>query len=311
MTRTLLGMGAMGEIVKEVQRALIACGCDVHADGVYGQGTCDAVKKFQSENALALSGAVEEEIWQALMKRATPTVGERCLQLTAAFEGHGFELAMGDFDGAMLTWGIVGFTMKAGEVQSIVEEIHWAHPELVQQAFAGQAAELLQVMTASDAAVQKQWASAHTLKNGTLTEPWRTMFGNFGAMAEVQAEQIRRVRKDYLQPAVVTARKLGVKSELGLALCFDVHVQNGGIRAGAWKSIRQQLREGMAELEVRRLVANAVADSLGAKWREDVRSRKLVVATGEGTVHGHSYVLENWGLSGEIAAAELSEEASS
>ena len=299
----------MGEIVKEVQRALIACGCEVQADGVYGKGTCDAVKEFQSKNSLVSTGAVEEESWQVLMKRLAPTAGERCLQLTAAFEGHGFELAMGDFDGAMLTWGIVGFTMKAGEVQAIVEAVERAHPEPVRQAFGELAEELLQVMKAHPTA-QKQWAGAHTLNSGALAEPWRTMFANFGAMAEVQAEQIRRVQKGYLQPAVTMARKLGLKSELGLALCFDIHVQNGGIRAGVRKSLRQRLRAGMDELEVRTLVANAVADSLGTKWREDVRSRKLAAAMGEGRVHGHEYVLANWGLSGEIAAAELSEEAS-
>jgi hypothetical protein len=32
------------------------------------------------------------------------------------------------------------------------------------------------------------------------------------------------------------------------------------------------------------------------KFREDVRHRKLTVATGSGQVHGGTFVLRNWGL---------------
>jgi hypothetical protein len=300
-----LGMGAMGELVREIQQALIASGFDLKADRIYGQGTCDAVKQFQSQNSLTASGAVEEETWQALLRRPLPAVGERCLQLTAAFEGHGFEFAVGNFDGAMLTWGIVGFTLKSGEVQKIVGAIEKTHPGLVEQAFGAQREELLGLMNATPD-FQKQWATAHTLRNGALAEPWRTMFAHFGSMADVQAEQMQRARRDYLQPALVTAKKLGFTSELGLALSFDIHVQNGGIRASTWKGIERQSHAGMSELERRTLVANVIAESQRAVWKEDVRSRKLTIATGEGEVHGHRYVLENWGLS-ECGAGELSQ----
>jgi hypothetical protein len=39
-----------------------------------------------------------------------------------------------------------------------------------------------------------------------------------------------------------------------------------------------------------------VADASAAKWREDVRSRKMTIATGSGEVHGWPYPLRNWGL---------------
>ena len=301
--RILLGANAFGELVKAIQRALIQNGCALHADGVYGEATCGAVKAFQSRNSLTLSGTIEESTWTALMRCPFPSAAERCLYLTAAFEGHGFELAMGDFDGAMLTWGIVGFTMKSGHVQKIVQAINNTQPGLVQKAFASQQDELLQLMCAPSE-YQRKWCTAHTLSNGGLAEPWRTMFAEFGKIPEVQAEQIRQVRLDYLEPAIRTARKLRFTSELGLALCFDIHVQNGGLRAKVWSSIARQVRDGMSEADLRRLVTDAVADSSG-RWRDDVRARKLTIALGEGTVHAHHYVLENWGLSGEVAAAEL------
>ncbi len=299
----LLGLGAMGELVKALQRALIQHGCALQPDGVYGDATCEGVKTFQSRNSLAVSGIVEEDTWTALMQRPIPSAAERCLHLTAAFEGHGFDVAVGNFDGAMLTWGIVGFTMKSGHVQKIVRAINNTQPDLVQRAFWSQQNEFLQLISATSE-FQKNWCTAHTLRNGALAEPWRTMFAEFGKIPEVQAEQIRQVRVDYLEPAIRTARKLRFTSELGLALCFDIHVQNGGLRKGVGASIERQVCDGMSEVERRRIVANAVAATAG-KWGDDVRVRKLAIANGEGTVHGHHYVLENWGLSGEVAASEL------
>jgi len=246
---------------------------------------------------------VDDATWQLLLQEPVPAVSERSLQLTAAFEGHGFELAVGNFDGALLTWGIIGFTLSAGEVQSIVLAINDAHPELVKGSFGDKTNELLQLMNA-DGDFQEKWADEHTLGNGSLAEPWKSMFAAFGSLPEVQAEQLKHVREDYLNPAIITATKLGLSSELGLALCFDIHVQNGGIKAAVLKSLLRQ-RPGMAEPDLRTLVANAVADSARAAFKEDVRRRKLTIATGAGTVHGHAYKLESWGLSSDFAAPEL------
>ena len=302
-SRTLLAPGAIGELVKSIQRALIDNGCALQPDGVYGEATCEAVKSFQSRNSLTLSGTVEEATWSALIHQPAPSAAGRCLYLTAAFEGHGFELAVGNFDGAILTWGIVGFTIKSGEVQKIVRAINSARPDLLHRAFGKQKDELLQLMNAAPD-FHQEWAAAHTLKSGALAEPWRTMFAQFGAIPEVQAQQIRQAQQNYLQPAIRTARALRFTTELGLALCFDIHVQNGGVRAEVLSSIQRPDSNGMSEQERRRIVANSVADAAG-KWADDVRVRKLTIANGEGTVHGHHYVLENWGLSGNLPAPEL------
>jgi hypothetical protein len=108
-----------------------------------------------------------------------------------------------------------------------------------------------------------------------------------------------------MTPAVSTAKRLGFTSELGLALCFDIHVQNGGIKHTALDQIRQQSAEGVVEPKLRTIVANAVADWARPAWSEDVRRRKLTIATGRGTVHGHEFIMENWGLSGDFEAPEL------
>jgi hypothetical protein len=272
---------------------------------LYGKNTANAVSAFQQANGLAATGTLDDVTWPALMQLPVPPVSQRSLQLTAAFEGHGFGLAVGNFDGALLTWGIIGFTLASGEIQQIILAINASAPQLIDQAFGDSKAELLQLMNASKSD-QASWANAHTLPKGGLVEPWRTMFSTFGSFSEVQAEQLKHVQADYLAPAIKTAKQLGLASELGLALAFDIHVQNGGIKNAALAKIQQQSALGMAEEDLRVIIANAVADSSRPAYIEDVRKRKLAIAQGQGQVHGHNYVLQNWGLDGSFPAGELS-----
>jgi hypothetical protein len=302
--RTLFAMGAHGDLVREIQQNLAQRGFSPgKVDGDYGPATTVAVTQFQTANAQPKTGSVDEATWTPLMNRPVPSVSERSLQLTSAFEGHGFGLAVGNFDGALLTWGIIGFTLISGGIQEIVLNVNRQFPAVVRQAFGENTEELLQLMQA-DRAVQTAWANAHTVNGRALAEPWKSMFAAFGAAPEVQAEQLKRVQSVYMLPAIATARKLGFTSELGLALCFDVHVQNGGIKSATMAELAPKL-PGLPEAQARVLVANAVADSARPQYREDVRSRKLAVATGRGKVHGRQYDLVNWGLDGAIPAGEL------
>lgn len=97
-----------------------------------------------------------------------------------------------------------------------------------------------------------------------------------------------------------------MQSELGVALCFDIHVQNGSINSTARSLIQKQLsgNPNPTEAALRQIIANAVADAGIPAFREDVRSRKIAIATGTGSVHGASYDLSNWGL-GEFPAEDV------
>ena len=57
-----LAVGASGQMVKEVQQALIDAGVTVRggADGIFGNATKAAVSKFQKSNGLGVSGAIYE-----------------------------------------------------------------------------------------------------------------------------------------------------------------------------------------------------------------------------------------------------------
>ena len=300
MSMTIAARGAQGAIVRRIQEALAASGSEPGpADGDFGPKTQAAVERFQADLGLTRNGEVDIPTWRALIGEDPPPARDLCLQLTAAFEGHGFSLARGNFDGAGLTWGIIGFTLKHGDIGKIVRAVDAAHPGLLEEAFGSRAAELRDVIR-RPRSERVAWAdsiSTGARKTG-LRRPWREGFRRFGEMPEVQAEQLRLADERYFQPAVHTARAQMLASELGLALCFDIHVQNGGIKRAARRRIDELLATHpvRSERDRRVLIANAVADASSPRWREDVRSRKQTIATGAGTVHARMYLLRNWGL---------------
>jgi peptidoglycan hydrolase-like protein with peptidoglycan-binding domain len=300
MARVLFAKGVRGELARKVQRRLTELGFDSKGiDGDFGDNTLKAVRAFQKARGLPPTGEVDSTTWKRLAGDAIPSVRDRALQLTAAFEGHDFTLAQGNFDGAGVTWGIIGFTLTHGSLSSVVLEVHRRKPALVEQAFGPRKDELLRICRATRA---QQLAFADSISLGAskarLAEPWRSAFRRFGELEDVQAVQTELADRGYFRPALETARALRLKSELGIALAFDVHVQNGSVTPRAREQIRRQLAEHPVdeERDVRVIVANAVANQSLPQFREDVRSRKLTIATGAGIVHGGTYVLRNWGL---------------
>jgi hypothetical protein len=291
--RLLFAKGARGAPVKKIQKGVGFVGDAI--DGDFGPDTTTAVGDFQKTHAMPQTGEVDTDTWGAITKLPVPTLEERALALTATFEGHGFELAQGNFDGAGITWGIIGFTLKHGEVGKLVREMQVARPDLVKLAFGDLTPELLRLI---DLPLQEQLAFADSVSippsKARLAEPWRSCFHVFGSMPEVQEAQLRRAREHYFQPAQATANKLHLKTELGVALAFDIHVQNGGVKDDIVTSLLG--RTFTSELALREALANAVADSSNPKFKEDVLSRKLTIAQGKGIVHGGSFVLKNWGL---------------
>jgi len=296
MARTIIGPGTHGAVARAVQNALVTAGwmSAADVDGWYGRGTAAAVSAHQNAHSLSVTGIVDTDTWTSLLAGSpTPSLLQRCLDLSGAFEGHDYTLAVGNFDGAWLTWGIVGFTLKHGALAKILLEAERTCPEALRLAFAEHTEDILGVMRAKPKQ-QQDWADSVTVRGGLLAEPWRTAFRTLGKSVEVQKIQQEVAASDYFQPALATARSLGLKSELGIALCFDIHVQNGGINKRAQSLLGDT--EPADEPSLRGAIAEAVAKCARAEYRDDVRARKSTIATGRGRVHGAQYELVNWGL---------------
>src|SRR6185369_2356235 len=203
MARPLFARGAKGHLIGRVQRALAGPGFYTGAiDGDYGAGTERAVGEYQHASGVPVTGRVDDGAWTGLMHSDIPALFERCLQLTARIEGHGFTMVAGNFDGAGLTWGIIGFTLKGGELTAIIREVFTSNPAAVQRAFGDRTEELMS-MLAANWKTQLAWAdsiSSGTRKT-TVVEPWRSAFARLGAEDLVQASQLRRAEEDYFVPA--------------------------------------------------------------------------------------------------------------
>ena len=72
-----------GEKVTDLQRRLKLLGYDLEVkdiDGIFGLYTEDAVRKFQQDRGLLVTGVIDQETWQELVD-AGYKIGERMLYL--------------------------------------------------------------------------------------------------------------------------------------------------------------------------------------------------------------------------------------
>jgi hypothetical protein len=294
-----------GELIRKMQVVLKAGGfLDDIADGVYGGKTQAALQKFQEQKQLPVSGKVDDQTWQNLMGTAAPDLKQRCLQLTADFEGTGFTKCVGNFDGAGLTWGIIGFTLKHGELGAMLKKIRTTHPNVFSDAFGNLENKIVEVLGSSMSA-QMTFANSISIGNNKvqIRPEWAAAFAKLGSNEQVQAIQLERT-EDFFETAARDVGRFTVKNELGLALCFDIAVQNGGIDQTEGERIRNKITQTppATQQDLRKIIAKVVAENGNPTFIEDVRKRKLTIATTQGTVHGSKFDLKTWGLD-EIAAS--------
>lgn len=66
----ILRQGSQGQSVKTLQQLLTAVGYPLAADGIFGDRTEAAVKKFQKDNGLTVDGIVGPKTWSTLIASA-------------------------------------------------------------------------------------------------------------------------------------------------------------------------------------------------------------------------------------------------
>jgi len=121
----------------------------------------------------------------------------------------------------------------------------------------------------------------------------------YSAEPDVQTIQLRRVNK-YWDIAQSDTSRFQLQTEAGVALCFDVAVQNGGIDNDTEaRPISTWINDnpGAGERDVLVRIADVVAESSRPQYVEDVRKRKRTIAKGDGEVHGARYATRDWGIS--------------
>jgi hypothetical protein len=224
----------------------------------------------------------------------------RCLALTGAFETSFpppgcFTTLTGDFDGQGLSYSALQWNLGQGTLQPLLVEMNTRHPDLMLRLF-GDAHSQLSKMLSQPRPQQLAWARSVQNATHKVEERWTGCFRDLGRTSQFQTIAMHQASALY-DAALGLCRNLGLHSQRGAALMFDIKVQNGGINSTALAAIQREIAAlpagdpDVIEAARMRSAANRVADSANPRWREDVRSRKLVVANGTGVVHGVHYDL--------------------
>jgi Putative peptidoglycan binding domain len=295
-------LGMSGAYVKPVQEFL--AGLALYRgpiDSSYGGGTVAAVKSYQKQHGLQPSGMVDGPTW-ALMFPGHPApvsdlltrpLSDRCLALTGSFETstyppESFCGLSGDFDQMGISFGACQWNIGQGTLQPLLQRMFEQHADVAQSIFHEHSATLKAL---ADVSLAEQLAFARSIQyKGQVNEPWRGMLASLGRTPEFQSIQIG-VTSGIFDRAIKLCRQYGLKSERAAALMFDIVTQNGSIGSVVDQGIRGEFTKlpptGENEVAKMAVIANRIAD--GKKYADDIRTRKLAIAQGTGTVHGNFY----------------------
>lgn len=282
-------------------------------DGDFGGGTLKAVKAYQRTRGLTVDGMVGPVTWGSLFdgeQMPTPAIlGEplvkKCLALTGSFETGAmppecFAGLTGDFDKQGISFGVLQWNFGQRSLQPLILEMNAQYGELMRDIFDEQYQTLMEVLIEYNHRAQMRWARSIQPPNGKrLDEPWQGYFKTLGRTRECHGVQ-SRFASGLFQKARKLCGSYDLWSERGVALMFDIVVQNGSMGRTAPPLIRHDfsilgddLDPESLEVERMRIIANRRAEAANPRWVEDVQRRKLCIANGEGQVHGSYYVLED------------------
>jgi hypothetical protein len=262
-------------------------------------------RRFDSADAVRAAATLGTP--QVVVPTTANDLAWRVISLTAEFEMGNADVwgnAQGNFDGSGITFGAVGFTVKTGEMTALLSEMRRRDQRRFDGIMGSGLQAMLQLLTARDA-MAIATSSAFQDPKGKLHDGWIARFRALGGDPAFRLVQVERLLP-YVDRARAAMRTYGLRSERAVALLYDISIQNGGIRPRAGEQIQRAFAatNGPALSEVERMViiGNAVADATSARWQEQVRARKLLIAHGQGKLFGRVFDLEERGIT--LAAAQ-------
>lgn len=222
--------------------------------------------------------------------KSTVRIRDNSLKLTSTFEG-GAHAVSGNFDGQVMSFGPLQWNLGQKTLQPLLKRI----VELDEN----QARILLtpEIVEAIKNGTVESFVRQFVLdpKNPANLYPvWKNRFIRLAA-SPLAKEVFRQFAEPYFKKAESACELLGFVTERAFALCFDIAVQNGGVRRDHLREYRKRLTsQHNVEWEKLKLLAQVVSDLANPRWKRDVLSRKLSIALG-GTfqsgmeVHGRRF----------------------
>jgi hypothetical protein len=304
-----LRVGMSGEPVKRVEEFLSQSKLYVGPlDSEFGGGLQAAVKNYQRQQGFASTGVIDSTTWSKMFPGEPPPACElaarplleRCMALTGTFETSkyppdSFLGLTGDFDGMGISFGVCQWNIGQGTLQPLLRQMFDQHTDVAQNIFHDR---FDIVRNLGIAPLEDQLAFARSIQTkGQVNEPWRGMLLSLGRTLEFQGVQASNASTLYRQ-ALNLCNQYGLRSERSVALMFDIVTQNHSISDIVRREILAdyaQIPENDPDPETAkmRIVANRRAAAASPAYIDDVRTRKLTIANGSGTVHGVFYDLKD------------------
>lgn len=301
-----ISISSRGFVVRRFQEQLRRHVPGLSVDGVFGPLTRDAVRDLQIRHGLQGTGQIGEAFC-ARLGLAWPSAFERCLNLSAEFEGTGFTRAVGPADtgdSAGVTFGLVGFTSFNGELQHLLRRYAAAnaarYAEVVERGLGARAAEFRAAVESGD---NKTLARFALDGGGRVIGSVSAVLRRLGQTAEMQALQVAEARQRYWALAEDQGRSLWGRPPLrALALLFDIAVQNGGLKITELEDCRVTFKtvgpgDGDRMWEVVRVLHRRLTNARRPKGIvDDVLARKRAIVSGYGLVHGREWWIRSFGV---------------
>jgi len=244
----------------------------------------------------------------------------KAVRITSTFEtGHagGFGGLTANVDGQGLSFGLMNWTINAGSLIPLLQDFIKKHGDRYQRLFGPDAAAFREMVFATkrdpktgiaERDVAAQMAFVRQKMNDAaqrhIVEPWKTYFRGLETDPEFRRIEVAAARRG-LAHARRWWQRFGFKSERAFVFMFDLVSSHGAwwLNAPKFGGAREralatrlnqkqaQLGRALTERETLEVIANLIADLSLARWREQVRTRKLWFVNGRGKVHGTTYDL--------------------
>lgn len=245
----------------------------------------------------------------------------KCLALTGLFETSAgypdaYGATAGNSDQAGMSFGALQYNFKSGTLQPVLRAMFDNYPNVVKNAFNYNANPsyyntLKNVVYNMTRSQQVSWGASISTSGGkNIVEPYRTYFRNLGVTPECIAVQVQHA-ETFFNQAKVHFNTFGLTTRRAFALCFDIAIQNWSISSSTkalifndFTTIDTSLPHGIIETQKMVAIANRRANASNPTYIEDVRRRKLAIATGSGVVHGIAVNTEDYGLTLDPAFPE-------
>lgn len=322
--------GMTGPETGRIQQRLIELGrlAGTSTDS-FDDRTAAAVRDFQAAQRLQADGRVGDGTWHAFFGEPhAPCPGLmgadlllRCIAVTGVFETSTpppdcYAGVTGNFDKMGISFGVLQQNIGSRSLQPLLRRVINEHPALIGDIFGSTDGDamtgIIRLDERATAGFERQmdWARGLNDQNNRIMEPWRQNFRTLGGTLEYIATQ-RDAAEEVFNRALAACREFGLTSERAVAVLFDIMTQNGGIPIECARNIKTRLgdlpatpEDGPHEVAVLEIIAVERAKFSKPEFQDDVRSRKLSLAHGQGTVHGDFFDLDGqYGIGLRPAAA--------